>query len=181
MFIVNEEHAAVARFFPRKPVANVERAAEKVARYFPYGLSMEPHPDGTYTFYLPGMAAPHAEVARAVPEALAVAGFGGGFGDIGSRVVSAGKLSKALKDTGLWPRVFTANDLKKHTEAAKGVGHEIFGKKAMIFIHARDMEHRKAIERFLRREDYRFDPRYWPGAPVVEAQVSYFKGWHWDE
>jgi hypothetical protein len=105
----------------------------------------------------------------------------GGFADIGSRIVSAGKLSKALKDAGLWPRTFTANDLKKGTPAAKDVGHEIFGSRAMIFIHAQDMEHRQAIERFLRREDYKYNRRYWPGAPVVEAQVSYFKGWHWDE
>lgn len=99
----------------------------------------------------------------------------------GSKVISTTKLSKMLYGAGLWPRTFTVKDLKKRTPAARGVGNETYGKKSMLYLRARDMEHRNAIERFLDRNNIKAFMDYSPGSPVVEVQVSYFKGWHWDE
>lgn len=55
---------------------------------------------------------------------------------------------------------------------AKRVGYEAFGRKVFAFIPVKDME--KSLGVYV-------GTSYSPGRPVVEAQVSYFKAWHWDE
>jgi hypothetical protein len=93
----------------------------------------------------------------------------------GTKVVSTTKLSKMLYEAGLWPRTFTTRDL------GEGVSDETYGKKSMLYLRTKDMAHRKAIEDFFEKKNIKAFPRYSPGSPVVEVQVSYFKGWHWDE
>jgi hypothetical protein len=61
---------------------------------------------------------------------------------------------------------------------------ETFGKRSMIFIGPVDMAFgipRLKLEAELKMAGFAVHPDYWPGSNMVEVQVSYFKGWHWDE
>jgi hypothetical protein len=63
----------------------------------------------------------------------------------------------------------------------KGVGYEAFGKEVHAFVHVKDMAERARLEALLRKLGHKYDRHYFPGAPVVDVRVSYFKAWHWDE
>jgi hypothetical protein len=59
--------------------------------------------------------------------------------------------------------------------------NEIYGTKAMVFIGFDSPEERKRGENELEDNGFKVNCSYWPGSSVVEVQVKYFKGWHWDE
>lgn len=61
------------------------------------------------------------------------------------------------------------------------IGDETFGRKSMLFIRCPDIETRYRLERFLHNAGVKIHEDYWPGSSIAEVQVSYFKGWHWDE
>jgi hypothetical protein len=63
----------------------------------------------------------------------------------------------------------------------KGKGDETYGKKSMIYISWPDPKARKEWERRLEDAGFKVHKDYWPGSSTSEIQVSYFKGWHWDE
>jgi hypothetical protein len=63
----------------------------------------------------------------------------------------------------------------------KKVGYEAFGRKVCAFINVADMQERARCEKALQEAKQKVNPSYWPGHPVVEVQVTYFKAWHWDE
>lgn len=48
-------------------------------------------------------------------------------------------------------------------------------------VSAEDVQTRKWLEARLMSLGYKVDTSYWPGSGSVSVQVSYFKGWHWDE
>ena len=58
-------------------------------------------------------------------------------------------------------------------------GNETFGKRSFIYVDGRGR--RAELERFLTAEGFKVNPNYGRGTQTVEVQVSYFKGWHWDE
>lgn len=65
---------------------------------------------------------------------------------------------------------------------AKGVGNETFGKDSHIFLRiAKTHEERRDLERKLSNAGFKVNRTYWPESTVIDVQVSYFKGWHWDE
>lgn len=64
---------------------------------------------------------------------------------------------------------------------SKGVHYEAYGSKVMAYIRVQDMATRYRLENFLKTIGVPFNRKYYPGAPIVEARVSYFKAWHWDE
>jgi hypothetical protein len=82
--------------------------------------------------------------------------------------------------------ISTEGFLPKGTECTKGVAHksvsfEIYGKDAQAYINVKDMAARTCLELLLISEGQKVSRTYWPGHPVVNVKVTYFKGWHWDE
>jgi len=63
---------------------------------------------------------------------------------------------------------------------APEISDETYGRKSFIYINCRDMDHRCEIEEFLLDRGYKVSRPYWPSAPRIEVQVSYFKGFHWN-
>ena len=61
------------------------------------------------------------------------------------------------------------------------IGNETFGRKSMLFVHFADHAQRRQAERALEAKGHRIHADYHPGSGTAEIQVSYFKGWHWDE
>jgi hypothetical protein len=59
--------------------------------------------------------------------------------------------------------------------------NETYGRKSMIYLDAPTPSDRQGWERALEREGFKVHRSYWPGSATLEVQVSYFKGWHWDE
>ena len=63
----------------------------------------------------------------------------------------------------------------------RGIQNETYGRQSMIYISWGDAGTRKQAESELRLMGWKPDPRYSPGSGTSEVQVSYFKGYHWDE
>lgn len=62
-----------------------------------------------------------------------------------------------------------------------GISNETFGRKSCIYIHTESNGNKKVLERELEMDGFKVNPKYAPNSQTVEVQVSYFKGWHWDE
>jgi hypothetical protein len=65
-----------------------------------------------------------------------------------------------------------------------GVSDETYGKKSFIYLW--DVKdnfgvEREKLELALEAEGFKVMRDYYPGSQTLEIQVSYFKGWHWDE
>lgn len=71
---------------------------------------------------------------------------------------------------------YTAKGLK-----APGVSDETYGRKSMIYIASKDNAARKQLEVFLSDKGFTVNRDYHPGSKVAEVQVSYYKGYNWDE
>lgn len=61
------------------------------------------------------------------------------------------------------------------------IGYEAYGRRVMAYICVKDMGTRIALENFLITGGQKVNRNYWPGQPVVEVQVTYFKAKGWDE
>jgi len=61
------------------------------------------------------------------------------------------------------------------------IGNETYGRKSCIYISLEKLEDRRPIERKLEKKGHKVMEDYAKGWPRIEVQVSYFKGWHWDE
>ncbi len=63
------------------------------------------------------------------------------------------------------------------------LNNEIYGRMACIYLfdNKRTVAERRKIEAELVQRGYKVNPNYSPGTGDMEVQVSYFKGWHWDE
>ena len=59
------------------------------------------------------------------------------------------------------------------------ISDETYGKKSMIYINAGEV--RRELEAYLKGKGFKVFPEYAPQGGRLEVQVSYFKGWHWDE
>jgi hypothetical protein len=60
------------------------------------------------------------------------------------------------------------------------ISDETFGRDSHIYVGTAHGDRRR-VERALERRGHLIHEDYWPGSDVVNVQVSYFKGWHWDE
>jgi hypothetical protein len=82
------------------------------------------------------------------------------------------KLFEVLKE--IDPVFFRGVDLNH-----KIIGNETYGRKSMIYVQCLNVHHKAELSRELSKRGFkvcRYDVPI-----VVEVQVSYFKGWHWDE
>lgn len=61
------------------------------------------------------------------------------------------------------------------------IGDETYGSKSMLYITCPTIEKRHELETYLSNAGVKVNRKYWPGSSVAEIQVSYFKGYHWDE
>ncbi len=64
------------------------------------------------------------------------------------------------------------------------VSDETFGKESYIFLGPCDMAFgmpRRKLEDELEMAGFKVSRTYWPEGGNIQIQVSYFKGWHWDE
>lgn len=69
-----------------------------------------------------------------------------------------------------------------------GISNETYGKQSMIYIdwgalrrRGKYAINRNLGERALEKLGYKVNKNYWPESEISEVQVTYFKGWHWDE
>jgi hypothetical protein len=69
----------------------------------------------------------------------------------------------------------------KLPEKYTGLDNEVYGRKAMIYVTFDTQENRRNAERTLRDQGFKVSDTYDPKRNTAEVQVSYFKGWHWDE
>ena len=60
------------------------------------------------------------------------------------------------------------------------IGDETFGNESFIFLSVLPNT-RKRVELILKHQGYKVDKEYSPSSDTIEVQVSYFKGWHWNE
>lgn len=89
-----------------------------------------------------------------------------------TKLLSRRKLCEVLIEMGRLSPTFKPEQLS----------NEVYGRKACIYLEfAKDSEDRKAVETKLEDRGFRINRGYWPGGSVIEVQVSYFKGLHWDE
>ena len=64
----------------------------------------------------------------------------------------------------------------------KGATDETYGKESFIYINwSNHNRQRDEVEARLELLGYAIDKNYWKDSQVSAIQVSYFKGWHWDE
>lgn len=63
----------------------------------------------------------------------------------------------------------------------KKLADETYGKKSMMYISWVDNAERKRAEAELTKRGFKVNRSYHPGSGTTSVQVSYFKGWHWDE
>ena len=65
--------------------------------------------------------------------------------------------------------------------AHKSVCFEVYGRKVEAYIGVKDLAARTCLELLLISKGQKVSRTYSPGRPVVCVEVTYFKGWHWDE
>ena len=61
------------------------------------------------------------------------------------------------------------------------VGNETYGRNSCIYLHCADQAQRRVVERELVKLGHKVNTSYFPGSGVAEVQVSYFKGFGWNE
>lgn len=64
--------------------------------------------------------------------------------------------------------------------AFHGIADETYGRKSMIYVTVENNEARKHLEMQLESAGHRVHGNYHPGSGILEVQVKYFKGWHWN-
>ena len=75
------------------------------------------------------------------------------------------------------PTYFQRNGLK-----AKGIGNETYGRKSCIYIQTPSKLMKELLMQHLYNNEFAVNFHYGSvGSTAVEVQVSYFKGFHWDE
>lgn len=103
--------------------------------------------------------------------------------------ISTGKQQPQLTE-GLKSKVdlFTALDDYYMTKTysakqldAPGISNETYGRKSCIYVKAKSAADRQKLEDRLTMNGFKVNKNYWPGSSVIEVQVSYFKGYNWDE
>lgn len=87
-------------------------------------------------------------------------------------------LAAALVQIGFVSKPFTTKDLRK---GVKGVSDETYGRKSVIYLYTASPEARSVLTGKLSDLGIEADSLYNPGGRTVAVNVSYFKGWHWDE
>lgn len=58
---------------------------------------------------------------------------------------------------------------------------EAYGRDVRAYLNAGSVDERKRIEDILTINNISFNKNYFPGSPVVEVLVTYFKATGWDE
>lgn len=64
---------------------------------------------------------------------------------------------------------------------AANLTDETYGRTSMIYIRAQSPAHRAFIINALTAQGFKVSPTYGVESNNVAVQVSYFKGYHWDE
>jgi len=105
-----------------------------------------------------------------------------------AKLVTVEELSKVLMDNKLIDKPIRRKRVKSdygeneiHLEGPKGIGTEIYGRKAMVYINFGTKEKREEAESILENENIKVNKRYSPGSGRTEIQVKYFKGPRWWE
>jgi hypothetical protein len=58
---------------------------------------------------------------------------------------------------------------------------EVYGKEVFCYINTFSLYNRKMMENWLKEKGLKFNSNYSVMSSTVEIQVTYFKGWKWDE
>jgi len=67
-----------------------------------------------------------------------------------------------------------------------GISNETYGKDSMIYLNAGHSNfnppiERRILERELEERGHKIHKKYFPGSQILEVQVTYFRGVHYDE
>lgn len=78
---------------------------------------------------------------------------------------------------------YPENHFKTLGLKAPGVQNETYGKDSHIYLfkQCQTKGERYILEKALIKAGFKVHRSYWPESNAVDIQVSYFKGWHWDE
>lgn len=90
-------------------------------------------------------------------------------------MLSKKKLFEALSEIMKDPTILELG--LKHSR----VCNETYGKKSCVYFTCDSPEQRAVVEQQLHRRGFKVNFTYWRISPMIEVQVSYFKGHHWDE
>lgn len=66
-------------------------------------------------------------------------------------------------------------------ETYKGLLNEVYGRQVDCYPSFKTYKARLAAEKILMDQGFKVRASYDPGGTTTAVQVSYFKGWHWDE
>ena len=61
------------------------------------------------------------------------------------------------------------------------ISNETYGNKSMVYIATNDVGQRRRLEDYLSHKGFKVHEAYHPSGCRLEVQVSYFKGYHWNE
>lgn len=95
------------------------------------------------------------------------------------------QVSEFLIEYGAATGTFTTKDLQESNKLPLTEGYQVsdetYGPKSMLYIKCLNVQDRFRLENFLESKGVRIFKEYYPGSSVIELQVSYFKGHHWEE
>ena len=102
---------------------------------------------------------------------------------------STTKLSEMLVDFGAATETFSARTFKKgyrqvpmNRDKGFGISEETYGSRSFLYIGCPDQTTRWKLEDYLMSRGVTSVHRsYSPRSSTMEIQVTYFKGWHWNE
>ena len=73
-----------------------------------------------------------------------------------------------------------------NTWQEEGLNHsqitdETYGKSSHIYVGLASIQEREYMENLIEQNGFKVNRGYWKGSTCTEVEVSYFKGYHWDE
>lgn len=89
-------------------------------------------------------------------------------------------LAEIAKSDSRFAHFTDVNDKDKRLKHRK-VSNETYGRNSCIYLYHGDKGTRRDLERLLEARGHRVDRGYYLGSGTLEVEVTYFKGFHWDE
>jgi hypothetical protein len=95
-----------------------------------------------------------------------------------TRLPTCTKVSEVMVEVGMISAPFTSRDVRSGN-VSRSVCDETYGSASFLYISCPTPETRVTFMKALKAKGFKCKARQ--DDRSVEVQVSYFKGWHWDE
>jgi len=89
-------------------------------------------------------------------------------------------LTEIAKNDPRFAHFMDVNDKDKRLKHPK-VSDETYGRNSCIYLYHGEKNTRRDLEKLLEARGHRVDRDYYLGSGTLEVEVSFFKGYHWDE